>query len=253
MTKIPKHRKTRMAETADSPEEELTKERYIEGLFASIAPRYDFLNSIISLNRHKAWRRFAVGLAQLTPGSAALDVAAGTGDFAIELTRAVGPNGKVTAIDFCEPMVEIGRRKTSGLQPKVDWVTGSAMSLPFDSNTFDCAVIGFALRNVADVPRAVAEMTRVVKPGGRVVSLELNRPTSALVRPFWELYFCRLVPTVARAFGGGKEPYSYLPMSVKRFYSRQELVDIMIHSGLSDVRFYDLTMGVVCAHVGVKP
>jgi len=242
-----------MVRTAESPEEGPTKERYIEDLFAAIAPRYDFLNTIISFNRHKAWRRFAVRLARLSPGAAALDVAAGTGDFAIELARAVGPEGRVTAIDFCEPMVEIGRRKTSGLQPAVNWVIGGAMSLPFASDTFDCAVIGFALRNVASVPRVISEMTRVVKPGGRVVSLEINRPTSALLSPFWGLYFYRLVPAVAKAFGGKREPYRYLPMSVKRFYSRQELVDIMINTGLSDVRVHNLTMGVVCAHVGVKP
>ncbi|MDO8682560.1 MAG: bifunctional demethylmenaquinone methyltransferase/2-methoxy-6-polyprenyl-1,4-benzoquinol methylase UbiE [Armatimonadota bacterium] len=227
------------------------KDRYVQGLFAAIAPKYDLLNSIISFNRHKAWRRFAVGKALLKEGDAALDVAAGTGDFSIELAKSVGQNGEVVAVDFCAPMAGVGRRKTSA-HSNIHWSMGDAMSLPFASNTFDCATIGFALRNVSDAPRAISEMVRVVKPGGRVISLEINRPVSALFKPFWSVYFYGLLPGIAGLFGGKRDAYTYLPASVKRFYTRQELTQIMMDAGLRDVKVYDLTMGVVCAHVGVK-
>ena len=243
-----------MAGQEDAPRSGRAKERYVEGLFAAIAPKYDLLNSVISFNRHRRWRRFAVKAAGLAPGDLALDVAAGTGDFSFELAEAVGGTGSVVAVDFCAPMVEIGRRKSERRgYGNISWMLGNATGLPFEADVFDCAVIGFALRNVASAQRTIAEMARVIKPGGRVVSLEINKPTSALFRPIWAAYFYGLLPGLARALGGKREAYTYLPDSVKRFYSRQELSQIMLDSGLEDVRVYDLTMGVVCAHVGRKP
>ena len=243
-----------MVERGGSPAAGRAKEEYVERLFSSIAPRYDLLNSVISFNRHRAWRRFAVRVAQVKPGDSVLDVAAGTGDFSFDLAEAVGLDGSVVASDFCGPMVEIGVKKTEkrGLS-NVSWVLGNAMELPFAANTFDCAVIGFGLRNVASVPRVISEMTRVIKPGGRVLSLEINRPVSALFKPFWMLNFYGLLPSFARIFGGKREAYTYLPDSVKRFYSRQELSQIMLDAGLADIKVHDLTMGVVCVHLGVKP
>jgi demethylmenaquinone methyltransferase / 2-methoxy-6-polyprenyl-1,4-benzoquinol methylase len=243
-----------MAERGGSPPAGRAKEEYVNGLFSSIAPRYDLLNSVISFNRHRAWRRFAVRTAQVKPGDTALDVAAGTGDFSFDLAEAVGADGSIVASDFCGPMVEIGVKKTEkrGLS-NVSWVLANAMELPFAANTFDCAVIGFGLRNVASVPRTISEMTRVIKPGGRVLSLEINRPVSALFKPLWMLYFYGLLPSFARIFGGKREAYTYLPDSVKRFYSRQELSQIMVDAGLVDIQVHDLTMGVVCVHMGVKP
>jgi demethylmenaquinone methyltransferase / 2-methoxy-6-polyprenyl-1,4-benzoquinol methylase len=249
----PSGREVRVADQDGTRLSGEAKERYVEKLFASIAPKYDLLNSVLSLNRHQAWRRFAVAKSELPTGGCALDVAAGTGDFSIALAQATGPAGEVAAVDFCAPMVEIGRRKTSrGGFANIQWALGSAMALPFKPDLFDCATIGFALRNVADVPQVISEMARVVKPGGRVVSLEISRPASSLVSPLWRLYFYRLLPFIAQSFGGKREPYTYLPSSVKAFYSRQELADIMRRAGLKDVKVYDLTMGVVAVHVGVK-
>ncbi|MDO8586386.1 MAG: ubiquinone/menaquinone biosynthesis methyltransferase [Armatimonadota bacterium] len=242
-----------MAERKERPRSERAKEQYVERLFASIAARYDLLNSVISFNRHKSWRRFAVKAAGLAPGNMALDVAAGTGDFSFELAGAVGGSGEVVALDLCPPMIEIGRRKAARRgAANVRWTVGNAADLPFRAETFDCAVIGFALRNVANVQRTIEEMTRVVKRGGRVISLEIIRPTSRLFRPLWAVYFNGLLPGIAGIFGGKREAYTYLPESVKRFYSRQELSQIMLDAGLTDVRVHALTMGVVCAHVGVK-
>lgn len=243
-----------MTERGGAPPAGRAKEEYVERLFSSIAPRYDLLNSVISFNRHRAWRKFSVRTAKVKPGDFALDVAAGTGDFSFDLAEAVGGDGSVIASDFCAPMAEIGVKKTQarGLT-NVSWALANAMELPFASNTFDCAVIGFGLRNVASVPQAVSEMTRVIKPGGRVLSLEINKPVSMLFKPLWMLYFYGLLPSFARIFGGKREAYTYLPDSVKRFYSRQELSQIMLDSGLVDIEVNDLTMGVVCVHVGVKP
>jgi demethylmenaquinone methyltransferase/2-methoxy-6-polyprenyl-1,4-benzoquinol methylase len=229
------------------------KEAYVEELFSSIAPRYDLLNSIISLNRHKRWRRFAVAQANLKEGDVVLDVASGTGDFAVELAKSVGESGIVAATDFCRPMAALGCRKVRTLGYRnIAFALANAESLPFPDDTFDCATIGFALRNVADVQATLIEMTRVVKPGGRVISLEISRPQSVFIKPFWKLYFYGLLPFIARVFKGKREPYEYLPNSVTHFHSREQLAKEMQIAGMEDIRIINLTLGVVCVHVGVK-
>jgi demethylmenaquinone methyltransferase/2-methoxy-6-polyprenyl-1,4-benzoquinol methylase len=227
------------------------KERYVNEIFGSIALKYDLLNSIISLGRHKSWRKTAVKMSELAPGSAALDVATGTGDLALELARLAGSSGQVVGSDFCGPMLELAHRKL-GDKPNIKLVTANAEHLPFAADTFDCATIGFALRNVANVSNTIAEMTRVIKPGGRVISLEIVGPRSQTLQPFWHAYFSKMMPRVAQIFGAEREPYEYLPDSVKRFYSREELADIFEDSGLVDITIRDLTMGVVCIHAGTK-
>lgn len=227
------------------------KERYINQLFGSIAPRYDLLNSVISLGRHRAWRRKAVRMSGLARGGTALDVATGTGDFACELALAAGDGGRVVGADFCEPMLRLARAKLKS-QTSIGLAAANAERLPFASNTFDCATIGFALRNVASVSSTIAEMSRVIKPGGRVISLEIVRPGSGAFGALWRLYFFRIMPKIAQAFGGKREPYSYLPDSVARFYSREELAGIFEDCGLVDVHFFSLMLGTVCIHIGTK-
>ena len=230
-----------------------SKEEYIERLFTSIAPRYDLLNSLLSFNRHKYWRRFAVGQCDLWPGDTALDVCAGTGDFAIELAGTVGAHGRVVAVDFCRPMLEIGRRKLEKRRvPNVCLTEGNAEHLPLPSNSFRAATIGFALRNVASVENTLAEMTRVVEPGGRVVSLELAKPCGRLFGPIYNLYFYHILPLIGGAVNGRRELYEYLPASLTTFHSRKELSQIMEKVGLADIRVHDLTGGVAAVHVGIK-
>jgi demethylmenaquinone methyltransferase/2-methoxy-6-polyprenyl-1,4-benzoquinol methylase len=230
------------------------KEAYIEGLFSSIAPRYDLLNSVLSLSRHKAWRRFAAAMTGLEPGGRALDVCCGTGDFAFELARLAGPSGRVVGADFSMPMIELAARKARrrGVE-QVEFVVGNACSLPFADQSFDCATVGFGLRNVADVGAALSEMARVTKPGGKVVSLEITRVSAALVALPWRLYFYSLAPRAARVFRGRREAYEYLAGSVRSFMSREDLAAEFVRAGLRDVAFRDLTLGVVCVHVGTKP
>ena len=230
-----------------------SKEKYVEQLFASIAPRYDLLNSILSFNCHKRWRAFAVRQCSLSPGDVALDVCAGTLDLAIVLSRAVGPTGRVVGVDFCRPMLEVGWRKIEKRRiGNVFLVEGNAERLPAPSGSFRAATIGFALRNVASVESTLAEMARVVKPGGRVVSLELAKPAAPVFRHLYSLYFDHILPFIGGVVNGGRGPYKYLPESLKRFCSREELSRTMQKVGLGDVRVYNLSGGAVAVHVGTK-
>lgn len=227
------------------------KERYVRRLFGLVAPKYDLMNSVISFGKHKGWRKLAVRMAELKPGEMAVDAATGTGDFALELASAVGETGLVVGTDFCQPMIDLAAGKLAG-EKTIELVTANAESLPFASNTFDCATIGFALRNVASVPATITEITRVIKPGGRVISLEIVGPHLRILQPLWKLYFFRVMPWLVSLFGAEREPYDYLPDSVARFYSREELADIFRDCGLVDIKIRNLTFGTVCIHMGTK-
>ncbi len=229
------------------------KEEYVENLFATIAPRYDLLNSLLSFNRHKYWRAFSVRQCRLSPGDRALDVAAGTLDFAVELSKAVGQSGEVVAVDFCRPMLELGRRKIQRSNISIiDLIEGNAEHLPVPSNSFRAATIGFALRNVADVERTIAEMARAVEPGGRVICLELARPQGPVFKRIYNLYFNRILPIVGGLVSRSHESYAYLPASLRSFHTREELVGVMKKVGLADIEVHDLTGGIIAVHVGTK-
>lgn len=230
-----------------------TKETYVENLFSSIAPKYDLLNSVLSLNLHKSWRRFAVRQCGLSPGDRALDVGAGTMDFAIELSKAVGPEGRVVGVDFCGPMLQIGAGKLARREiGNVLVAQANAERLPFSDDAFRASTTGFVLRNVASVENALAEMARVTAPGGRVISLELAKPRGPVFRRIYDMYFYYLLPAIGGVVNGEREPYQYLPNSLKSFHSREELALIMEKVGLTDVKVFDLTGGIVAVHAGTK-
>jgi demethylmenaquinone methyltransferase / 2-methoxy-6-polyprenyl-1,4-benzoquinol methylase len=234
---------------ADKP----SKEEYVEELFASIAPRYDMLNSLLSFNRHKYWRSFSVRQCRLSQGDRALDVAAGTLDFAVELSKTVGPAGEVVAVDFCRPMLDFGRQKIQRqCITNISLIEGNAEHMPVPSNSFRAATIGFALRNVADVERTIAEMARAVEPGGRVVCLELARPQGPIFKHIYNLYFNQILPCVGGLVSRTDGPYAYLPASLRSFCTREELVGVMEKVGLADIEVHDLTGGIVAVHVGTK-
>lgn len=229
------------------------QERYIENLFSSIANRYDLINSVLSLGRHKAWRRYAVSLTGLKPGDSALDVCCGTGDFALELARAVGSTGTVKAVDFSGPMLQVARRKAvrTGF-PQIEFVKADALNLPFGDNLFHCATVGFGLRNISNLDQAISEIARVVKPNGKVISLEIFGIRSRWLVPFWRLYFNVLGPGIARLLQGDRDAYHYLPRSVDCFATPQQLAKRFEAAGLDDVRWHSLALGAVCVHVGNK-
>jgi demethylmenaquinone methyltransferase/2-methoxy-6-polyprenyl-1,4-benzoquinol methylase len=228
-----------------------TKRERVRAMFGRIAHGYDRLNTILSLGMHHGWRRFAVRECRLPPGGWALDVATGTGDFALEMA---GRGGRVVGVDPAGPMLAVGAEKVRrrGVAEQVQLLVGEAERLPVASERFDCATIGFALRNVTDIDRTFAEMARAVRPGGRVVALEIARPRGALFRPLFLFYFYRISPWVAQLFGGDAQAYRYLPDSLKEFKSREELAESMRRAGLMDVRIHDLSGGSVCVHVGRK-
>ena len=230
-----------------------TKANFVRAMFAHIAPCYDFMNHLMTLGRDQAWRRYVARQAALPQGGLALDVATGTADLALAMSRH-SPHGRVVGVDFCPEMVEVGRVKVAaaGQNPRIRFVLGDALQLPFADGCFDAVTSGFALRNVADIPQAFTEMGRVVKAGGRVVNLEIARPTLPVFRRLFHLYFYRLVPLLGRVIAGQGEAYHYLPSSLTHFLSPEELKAVMERAGLSKVWYRRLMLGTVAVHVGVK-
>lgn len=241
------------------------KERYVQTLFNSIARYYDLMNLVMTGGMVKLWHRAFAGVTGLRPGGRALDVACGTADLTLVCARQVGPTGKVIGVDFAADMLAIGRRKVAaaGFDSSVELRQGDAMALPFPDDRFDCASIGFALRNVADIAQTLREMTRVVRPGGRVVSLEISRPQNRWFRPLFLFYFYRVVPVIdrvlsalgpqARAGVAVVRPYTYLPHSLTHFPDQDRLAAMFEQAGLTGVYYRPLSGGVVTLHVGTKP
>ncbi|MEO8288757.1 MAG: class I SAM-dependent methyltransferase [Chloroflexota bacterium] len=225
------------------------KARYVNGMFTRISRRYDFMNILMSLGQDGMWRRYTVRKARPRQGGLALDVATGTGriaqEFARRGTRAVG-------IDFTLSMMEQGRHDGVGLEEPVYFAGADALHLPFDDDTFDCVTTGFAMRNVIDIEGAFREMRRVVKPGGRVVCLEVGRPRSAITRFFHGIYTGRIMPLLGKVIAGDKDAYTYLPSSMGKYPPPPELARIMRSAGLRFVEYRQLTFGAVAVHSGTK-
>ena len=235
----------------DRPVTDEEKAQYVRAMFDDIAPRYDLLNSLLSAGIHHGWRAFATRCAALKVGDSVLDVCSGTGDWAVRLRRAVGPTGLVAAADFSLPMLRNGAERFA--RSGVGEVQGDASRLPFADNSFDAATVAFGIRNVADRDKGFLEMVRVVRPGGRVVCLEFSQPPPGPFRTAYELHSRYVLPAVGGKVSGRPDAYTYLPASVALFDTRRQLADRMRAAGLAEVRWVDLTFGLVCVHVGVKP
>ncbi|OUM98036.1 MAG: bifunctional demethylmenaquinone methyltransferase/2-methoxy-6-polyprenyl-1,4-benzoquinol methylase [Firmicutes bacterium ZCTH02-B6] len=229
------------------------REQYVRDLFRRVAPTYDFLNRLLSFRRDVGWRRFTAAKAGLAPGARVLDIATGTGDLAFELARYVGSEGQVVGLDFVEEMLVRARAKAQayGLANICQFVQGNALDLPFPDDSFDAATIAFGLRNVTDRERCLAEMRRVVRPGGRVLILEFSHPVWPVFRQIYFFYFRHLVPLIGRLIQGDPDTYRYLPETVLEFPDQEELAAMLRAVGLRDVHYYNLTGGISCLHVGV--
>jgi demethylmenaquinone methyltransferase / 2-methoxy-6-polyprenyl-1,4-benzoquinol methylase len=220
-------------------------------MFDRIAGRYDLMNSVMSAGMHHRWRGRAADLAQIGPGASALDVCCGTGDLALELARRAGPQGRVVGLDFSAPMLDLAREKSRADGDRVGWVQGNALELPFEDGEFDAATVGFGARNVVDLERGIAEMARVVRPGGRVVILEITSPRRPPLKWFYAVWFDRIVPLLG-ALAGDRDAYTYLPSSVRRFPPAEELAALMHEAGLRDVRYLVLAGGIIAIHSGTR-
>jgi demethylmenaquinone methyltransferase/2-methoxy-6-polyprenyl-1,4-benzoquinol methylase len=224
----------------------------VQAMFDRIAGVYDLMNTAMTAGMHHRWRGRAADRAELAPGDAALDVCCGTGDLALELARRVGPGGKVVGCDFSEAMLERARRKATERgadQVRFEWA--DALALPYADRAFDAATVGFGVRNLADLEGGLAELARVLTPGGRLVILEITQPRNPPLSVFYSLWFDRLVPLLG-ALAGDRDAYTYLPRSVKRFPSPEGLAQRMAAAGLERIRYLMLAGGIIAIHSGLR-
>ena len=228
----------------------------VREMFRQIAPRYDLMNHLLSLNIDRYWRSRAVRMLQLEPGVPILDVCTGTGDLAMAMAKKSPSDVHVVGSDFCHAMLSIAREKRSrsAETESIDYLEADSQHLPFDNDQFGCVTVAFGLRNVADTDRGLSEMNRVCRPGGQVLVLEFSRPTLFGLRHGYNFYFRNVLPRVGQWFArNDKSAYSYLPESVGQFPDGQELVDRMSAVGLERVTFTPLTFGVCTIYLGYKP
>ena len=229
------------------------RQRYVADLFSRISGHYDLMNDVMTLGMHRGWKRRTAALAAQAMTGPALDVSTGTGDLALQLAHHPGAE-QIVALDLLPEMIALARSRAirRGAE-NLQLIVGDALSLPFPTETFACATAGFSLRNMPDVRQAIAEMVRVVRPGGRVALLELSPMATGLKSRLFRLYFHGLVPLVGKLIARDRAAYTYLPQSVDRFYDAEELATIMRESGLEEVEYSRLGFGTVCLHWGDKP
>lgn len=226
----------------------------VRAMFDRISGVYDRMNQVMTAGLHHRWRARAVDKARVGPGDRVLDVATGTGDLALELAKRVGPGGSVIGSDFSEPMLDIARSKTvpgqDGGAARFEWA--NAMDLPYPDRGFDAATVGFGARNFSDLDQGLREMARVVRPGGRVVILEITTPTKPPLSTFHKVWFDQLVPALGK-LAGDSAAYDYLPNSVKRFPDPAGLAARMDRAGLTDIGWMLTAGGIIAIHSGVVP
>lgn len=228
----------------------------VRDMFAQIAPRYDLLNHLLSLNIDKSWRLKTIRMLDLKPGSPVLDVCSGTGDLAISIAKKLGPQTRVVGTDFCAEMLDIARTKQAKLLSKdfdLSFHEADTQALPFSANEFQCVTVAFGLRNVTDTMLGLQEMVRVAKPGGKVAVLEFSRPTMPGLKQLYNFYFKNVLPRIGQAMASNnRDAYEYLPQSVQQFPCGEELAQLMRQAGLDHVSFHPMTFGVVTLYVGTK-
>lgn len=221
-------------------------------MFDRIAPRYDRLNRVLSFGTDRSWRRRAVELARLGPSEVALDIGAGTGDLSRGLLRASDPGARVIGVDLSARMLAISRQRLdrAGVGDRYETLIASAEALPMPDASVDRVISGFTLRNIGDLPRALADLRRVLRPGGRAILLELSHPPNPLFRLAYRAYFEQVAPPLAMLLGGDRDAYRYLPSSLRPFPRAEALADLLRSAGFAGVRFERLSFGIAAIHVG---
>ena len=230
------------------------KTRRVRGVFESVAGRYDLMNDLMSLGAHRIWKRFTLARTGLHPGGTALDVAGGTGDLAIGMSRQVGTEGRVLLSDINPAMLSVARSRLldSGAYANCRAVCADATALACAGGLFDCVTIGFGLRNVSGQPEALRSMRRVLKPGGRLLVLEFSRPALKFIRPAYDWYSFALIPALGRMVAGDADSYRYLVESIRVHPDQETLAAMMREAGLEDVRWHNLSGGIVALHIGFR-
>lgn len=228
----------------------------VRRMFAQIAPRYDLMNHVLSLNIDKTWRKRTLKQLDLTDSAPVLDVCTGTGDLAISIATQASGRFFVIGTDFCLPMLEIARQKQSRLDPNlglVNFIEADTQNLPFPANTFQAVTVAFGIRNVSDTMNGLQEMVRVCRPGGQVAILEFSRPTLPVLKQIYDGYFRWILPSIGQAMARNSESaYKYLPESVRQFPSGHAMVEMLERVGLQNVRLWPMTFGVATLYIGKK-
>lgn len=230
---------------------EKSKEQHVHEVFEKISDNYDSMNSVISFQQHKIWRKDTMKAMNVQKGDTALDVCCGTADWTIAIAQETGESGKVIGLDFSQNMLNVGKEKVKHIS-QIELIQGNAMELPFEDNSFDFVTIGFGLRNVPDYKQVLQEMNRVVKPGGMVVCLETSHPESKLFNGVFRLYFRFIMPIFGKIFAKSYKEYSWLQESAKDFPNRAALTKLFEDVGLVNVKSKPYSGGSAARHIGYK-
>jgi demethylmenaquinone methyltransferase/2-methoxy-6-polyprenyl-1,4-benzoquinol methylase len=227
----------------------------VAGVFHSVAARYDLMNDLMSGGVHRLWKRFTIEMSGVRPGQRVLDIAGGTGDLAAKFSRLVGESGQVVLADINESMLRVGRDRLldEGIAANLDFAQADAQQLPFPDNCFDCITIAFGLRNVTDKDRALADMLRILKPGGRLLVLEFSKPANPLLEKAYDVYSFQVLPRLGRAVAGDDASYRYLAESIRMHPDQETLKGMMAEAGFANCQYFNLTGGIVALHKGIKP
>jgi demethylmenaquinone methyltransferase/2-methoxy-6-polyprenyl-1,4-benzoquinol methylase len=231
--------------------EERDKARRVRGVFDSVAPRYDLMNDLMSMGLHRAWKAYTVLVANVQPGQQVLDIAGGTGDLALAFAPKVGPTGRVVHTDINEAMLRTGRDRLLDAGLALPTAVCDAEKLPFPANQFDLVTVAFGLRNMTNKDAALAEMQRVLKPGGKLLVLEFSRVARPLAKVY-DWYSFNILPRLGQAVAGDADSYRYLAESIRMHPGQEELKALLHKAGFGHVDYHNLTGGVVALHVGIK-
>ncbi len=223
-------------------------------VFHSVADKYDVMNDVMSMGVHRLWKRFTLSQTGLKAGQKVLDLAGGTGDLAMKMASMVGPSGQVVLSDINGSMLRRGRERLidHGIAGNVEYVQANAECLPFADNTFDCVTMAFGLRNVTDKDRALASIFRVLKPGGRLLVLEFSKPVAPGLAPVYDVYSFKLLPLMGKLIANDAESYQYLAESIRMHPDQETLKGMMEGVGFNQVKYHNLTGGIVALHKGFK-
>lgn len=234
----------------ETPDE---KRKYVQKLFSSIPSHYDNMNRVMSLGLDMGWRRKSIRLANFKQDGLLLDLATGTGDMILAARKSL-PEAMFFGLDFCEPLMRLAQEKANGKidQVKASWIQGDALTLPFEDNSFDGAFTAFALRNVVSVEQVFKELYRIIRPGGKVVSLEMVRQKHPVLNKIFSFYFQQIIPRLGRWLTSYPDAYSYLPLSIENFYTADELGDLIASVGWNNVQHFPVMFRNVAIHVGAK-